>query len=260
MRYLGAFDEDSDIDRPDLNKCPKCSCYFEQDACPICGEVCPEEMRAGNRKAVKVKKRKRSAGRDRVVFVEWYYSWWFILLMAFTVPIAALILLVTSPYSRKTKITVCVIAAVWMLISTVGLGGIIGGLGNLFDRPVDTSLSREEYTERCEKMTVETFYRTADDLEGDFITLTVEITDKTMDYDNYFEGGVYYYYYRCTAPDSSRFTILVRDCLQGSSPNFAVGDVVTFYGEGGGTVEFNDAEYNIVSGPCLKVAYFEMAE
>jgi hypothetical protein len=54
-RMLGAFDSD-EIDRPDLNKCPDCGCFFLQDTCPICGKLCPEEMRAGNRKPVKLKK------------------------------------------------------------------------------------------------------------------------------------------------------------------------------------------------------------
>ena len=55
-RMLGSFADDTELDRPDLNKCPDCKCYFAGDTCPLCGKVCPEEMRAGNRKPVKVKK------------------------------------------------------------------------------------------------------------------------------------------------------------------------------------------------------------
>ena len=57
---LGAFDSDNNHDRPDLNKCPDCGCFFAQDHCPLCGKLCPEEMRAGNRKAVKPEKRKKA--------------------------------------------------------------------------------------------------------------------------------------------------------------------------------------------------------
>ena len=65
-RMLGSYDSD-ELDRPDLNKCPDCGCFFAQDECPLCGKPCPEEMRAGNRKAVKVKKTK--AGSERVSFI-----------------------------------------------------------------------------------------------------------------------------------------------------------------------------------------------
>ena len=76
-RMLGAFDDDVELDRPDLNKCPDCNCFFAGDNCPICGKVCPEHMRAGNRAPVKQqKKKKRSSGSGRVTFVEWYHSWW----------------------------------------------------------------------------------------------------------------------------------------------------------------------------------------
>ena len=85
-RMLGAFDNPEELDRPDLNKCPNCNCYFPQDTCPICKMECPEEMRAGNRKKVK-KKRSRRGASGRVTFVEWYHSWWFIVIMMFFMPI-----------------------------------------------------------------------------------------------------------------------------------------------------------------------------
>ena len=58
-RMLGAFDDDVELDRPDLNKCPDCNCFFAGDNCPICGKVCPEHMRAGNRAPVKPQKKKK---------------------------------------------------------------------------------------------------------------------------------------------------------------------------------------------------------
>ena len=59
-RMLGSFADDEELDRPDLNKCPDCDCFFASDACPLCKKICPEEMRAGNRKPVKHKKRKNT--------------------------------------------------------------------------------------------------------------------------------------------------------------------------------------------------------
>ena len=84
--------DDNELDRPDLNKCPDCECFFPQDNCPICGKVCPEEMRAGNRKKVKAKKPRN--GRSKTVqYVDWYHRWWFIILMLVVFPIVGFILL-----------------------------------------------------------------------------------------------------------------------------------------------------------------------
>ena len=106
-RMLGAHDPNSEIDRPDLNKCPDCGCFFAQDNCPLCGKLCPEEMRAGNRKPVK-KSRVRS-GSGRVTFIEWYHSWWFIILMMIFMPIAGIVLLITSPHRTRSKVIFAVI-------------------------------------------------------------------------------------------------------------------------------------------------------
>ena len=104
-RLLGSFADEDELDRPDLNKCPDCECFFDGDECPICGKVCPEEYRAGNRKAVK-KKRNKGGTQYRVTFIPWYHSWWFILLMMFFSPfsIAGIVLLLTSPHKKGMKI------------------------------------------------------------------------------------------------------------------------------------------------------------
>jgi len=62
-RLLGSHADDRELDRPDLNKCPDCGCFFPQDNCPLCGKPCPEEMRAGNRKPPK--KSKKTAAKTR---------------------------------------------------------------------------------------------------------------------------------------------------------------------------------------------------
>ena len=96
-RMMGAFDRDNDmLDRPDLNKCPDCGCFFSQDNCPLCGKPCPEEMRAGNRAAPKKQKYKYDNGYRSVQFIDWYHRWWFIALIAFVSPIVSSICLLSS--------------------------------------------------------------------------------------------------------------------------------------------------------------------
>ncbi len=110
-RMLGAFDNPQELDRPDLNKCPDCECFFAIDTCPLCGKVCPEEMRAGNRKPPKKEKKRRSSNNGRVVFVEWYHSWLCIILATIFNPIIGVILLVTSPHRTRYKVifAVCLV-------------------------------------------------------------------------------------------------------------------------------------------------------
>lgn len=116
-RMLGAFDNSEELDRPDLNKCPDCECFFAGETCPLCGKVCPEEMRAGNRKPPKKQRRSRSGSNGRVTFVEWYHSWWFIVLMMIFMPIAGIVLLITSPHRTRSKIIFVVIfVAVYFVV------------------------------------------------------------------------------------------------------------------------------------------------
>ena len=103
-RMLGAFDTPEELDRPDLNKCPDCECYFEGDNCPLCGKECPEEMRAGNRKPPKKEKRRRSAGNGRVTFIEWYHTWWCILIATVFMTPVGLVLMLTSPRRTLWKV------------------------------------------------------------------------------------------------------------------------------------------------------------
>ena len=103
-RMLGAFDNPQELDRPDLNKCPDCECFFAGDNCPLCGKVCPEEMRAGNRKPPKKEKRRRTNSSGRVTFVEWYHSWWCIILATVFMAPLGIILMLTSPHRTLWKV------------------------------------------------------------------------------------------------------------------------------------------------------------
>jgi len=252
-RQLGAFDPDNNIDRPDLNKCPDCECFFAGDNCPLCGKECPEEMRAGNRKPVKQPKRRSSGGSGRVTFIEWYHSWWFIILMSFFSPVIGAVLLFTSPHKKKAKITFVALAILYFVLQMYGFG-LISGIVNLFDKPVDTSLSREEYISACEMVSAEEFYRSVGEYDGDFISMELTVKSTLTDWDGAYNNEKYTTYYICSDSEG-RVEILVRDCIQGRRQNFLPGDVITIYGEGSGNRTVYDENYNPYSAPCVNAAY-----
>lgn len=255
-RMLGSFGAEDELDRPDLNKCPDCGCFFAQDCCPLCGKPCPEEMRAGNRKPVKIKRNRRRGGSGRVTFIEWYHSWWFIILMLFVFPLLGIILLFTSPHKKWIKATVIGVAVVYTVASTIGLGTIFRRLTNIWDRPVDTRLSRDEYIEKCETVTPESLYRTPDTYKGEYVSTTLTVAEKVIDSDGYYSNEHYTTYYICT-DSSGTFEIMIRDCLQDGAQNFAIGDIIVIWGEGAGNCGIYDMNYNLRSHPCINVAYAE---
>lgn len=259
-RMLGSFDTPEELDRPDLNKCPDCNCFFAGDNCPLCGKECPEEYRAGNRKAVKPQRKKRG-GSGRVTFVEWYHSWWFIVVMMFIFPIVGIILLATSPHSRGKKITFCVIAAVYMVVSFIGIGTIIGGIRSLWYSPVDTSLSKEEYLASCENVSAEDFYRSSGEYEGKFISLELTVLTSAEYYPDYFEADKYTTCYICADDRGSQFYIIIRDCSRGTAKNFLTGDRITVWGEGAESISAYGGvnnEFQEYFAPTVNAAYIEI--
>ncbi len=254
-RMLGAFDNPEELDRPDLNKCPDCECFFAGDNCPLCGKTCPEEMRAGNRKPPKKQKKHRSSNNGRVTFVEWYHSWWFIILMMFVMPIAGIILLATSPHGKKAKITFIVLGVIYLLISTIGIGTIISGIINIVDPPVNTKLSREEYIAKCEQVTPEEIWHAPEDYRNKFVTLTVTVSDSIEGIDDSLWSGDSYQLYICKIEEKNNEYIYIRNCIQSGASNFSVGDRVTFYGEGDGLASIFTYEYSDIEVPCVNAAY-----
>lgn len=257
-RMLGSFADDEDLDRPDLNKCPDCGCFFSGDNCPLCGKPCPDEMRAGNRKAVPKRKKKSSGPQYRVAFIDWYHRWWFILPMLFFMPLIGIILLATSPHKKSIKITVIVIAIVYTVLSTFGISTVIGHLTDLFYTPVDTSLSETEYIDRCTEVSAEDFFRSPDTYKDEYVSLTLTVTEKIIDGDGYYNNRKYTTYYLCT---DGIVSILIRDCRQtGGTQNLIAGDVITIYGEGDGSTEIYDMNYSLRFGPCLNAAYITLVD
>ena len=250
-RLLGAHDSD-ELDRSDLNKCPDCGCFFPQDNCPLCGKECPDAFRAGNRKAVKKKKaRRKSSGR--VTFVEWYHSWWFIILMLFVFPIAGIVLLLTSPHKTAHKAIFIACAIVVYLFATFGIGMISDWLHSM-EEPVSASLTKAE----CETVTPEDFYRSAAGYNGKYVSLTLTVESKYTEYDGYYGGEKYNTYYSCRPVDGGDFTILVRDCVKEDPKQFIPGDTITVYGEGQGQLTVYDLDYCPHTAPTVFAAYIEL--
>lgn len=254
-KMLGAFAEDDGFDRSDLNQCPDCGCFFKADNCPLCGKECPEHMRAGNRPVVKQKKKRRSTSSGgRVTFISWYHTWWFIAIMLLFFPLMGAILLITSPYERWQKILFVALAVVYMIISTFGIGNIISGISDLWDKPVDTSLTRDEYVSKCESITPEQFYRSADGYEDKFVCVKLKIAESVTYIDRYYNDKDYLCYL-CEDEAGSKYKIVIRDCLLEDNQRFVKGDVITVYGEGAGECEVYNSEYVYTTAPCLNMAY-----
>ena len=259
-RMLGAFADNNELDRPDLNKCPDCGCYFVQDACPLCGKICPEEMRAGNRKPVKPQRRRRSSGNGRVTFVEWYHSWWVILLALIVFPLVGIILLFTSPHKRSLKILLAVLALLYTVLVSYGFGWIL--IDSLFGEEmewVDTSKSREEYVAACQEVAPEAYYRSTDSYFRAFVTMELVVQKRIVEesIDVYDDVGTYYL---CTDGDNLEIQILIRDCSVDAMHNYLPNDLIRVYGEGGGTISVYESSDKTYTAPGIYVAYIEFAQ
>lgn len=255
-KLLGAHDSD-ELDRPDLNKCPDCGCFFDGDICPLCGKVCPEEMRAGNRAKVKRSKKRRDPNAGRVTFISWYHTWFVIILALIMSPIIGIILLATSPHKRSSKILVIVIGVAWLLLSTFGFY-LFGWLANTFEQPVDTSLSREEYIAACQETPGEDFFRFSHNYQDAYIKLTVTVKEKITDQEAIMSGKKYNIYYLCETEDG--FEVIIRDCSQDTVRNYAAGEQLTIYGEGDGNQTVYTGNYQAVEAPCLNAAYIDLSK
>ena len=252
-RLMGAFDSD-ELDRPDLNKCIDCGCFFEGDNCPLCGKPCVEEYKAGNRKPVKQKKKKGSTS-SRVTFIPWYHSWWFIILSYFFMPLLSIILFATAPYKKGLKIAVVCVMIALALLYTFGLGAL-SSLLFPEEAPVDTSLSQYEYMEKCEECTADAFYRSPSSYEDRFVKMDLQVVSRFVDGEA-LDSDKYSVYYVCSSLEDSGVQIILRDCTE-SGRNLVGGDRITVYGEGAGSAAIYDLNYTAHEGACLNGAYIEI--
>ncbi len=260
-RKADTRDYNSNMDHPDLNKCPDCECFFAGERCPLCGKLCPEEMRAGRRKPPEIPKKKQTSSTNgRVIFIDWFHRWWFIVLMLFLFPLVGIILLVTSPHKKGIKIAVGVAAGVYLFLSSFGISNVVSFLAAQWEKPVNTSLSREEYMDTCGAISPEELYRGADVYTDTYVSFTVEVVQKITDVYAHYNGGKYTVYYVCQDPNNTQIRFLIRDCRRENSRNFLPGDVITVYGEAAGNLSINDMEYNTHTAPGVNGAYMELVQ
>ncbi len=252
-RSLGYHDSD-ELDRPELNKCPDCQCYFATEECPLCGKICPEEMRAGNRAKVKPPKR-RGNSTGRVQFINWYHSWWFILLMLYFMPIVGIILFFTSPHSKKSKIIAALVVVGIYLLTIALTYGWLWGLINNGAFSVNDDISREEYVELCEDMGMEEYHRNVYDM-GRYVTMELTVIEKLVEpHDGYEPGGTYY---RCRSAHGGELEIYVRECSLDRKTNYLPGDVIRVYGESSGEGVVIQGATTTEMLPILRMAYSEL--
>lgn len=258
-RQLGYFDGDSVQDYPELNKCPDCETFFASECCPICGKECPEEMRAGNRKPIKVKKRPATGNNGRVVFVPWYHTTWFILLVTFFQPLIGLILAWSGYWKKHWKIVLT------LLVLLVYIGGfafaffgeLIGQRWEKDHLPVNTELTREEYVAACTVTDAEALYRNATQYVDEFICIRLTVKGIWND-ENDYESN-YTTYYECqTEAGGKVWTFLVRDFRQSDGFNLTVGDEITVYGQGGGNASIYNYTAGNLTAPCINMLYLEL--
>ena len=146
--------------------------------------------------------------------------------------------------------------SIYLVLSTFGIGTIISGVANLFDNPVDTSLSKEDYIASCEEMSAESFYRAADASEDKFLCIKLKVIERVEYVDDFYNSSRDAYYL-CEAPEGSSYKIIVRDCLIDSKQNFIGGDVITIYGEADERIFVYGLgeDYTEWEGPCINMAY-----
>ena len=141
-----------------------------------------------------------------------------------------------------------VLAVVYGIISSIGIGTIIGSVSDIFDKPVNDKISRQEYIDSCEAVDAERFYRSPTQFKDTYVTLDLTVAGKITERGNKI-------YYVCHAQGNDNFEILVRDCLIDGSENLIVGDYITIYGEGDDKLTLYDEYYVEHTAPSVNMAY-----
>ena len=237
---LGFFAEDRERDFPELNKCPDCETFFADECCPLCGRVCPEEFRAGNRKPVKQKKHRRTSGNGRVQFVPWYHTPAIIIIALIFMPVLGIILAWTGPWKKHWKIIATVLVVLSYLLPTI-LGFVFSftGMYEPATPPINLELSEADYRAACIAPDVEALYRTSNQYAGSCVRMECVVTEvsSTYFYDSeevYMEANLYL----CSVRQGERtFEFFVADCREEGQTRLAVSDTITVFGEVAGEIE-----------------------
>ena len=105
-----------------------------------------------------------------------------------------------------------------------------------------------------EAVDAEAYFRSPSQYRDKFVAVDLIVTGRVVDYEAEQQNGEYTTYYVCR-DESSRFTLLVRDCRKDATPTLINGDMITVYGEGGGTASFFDTNWNDHEGPVINGAF-----
>ena len=184
---LQFFAHEDPQDYPHLNKCPDCETFFADLTCPLCGKICPEEMRAGNRKPPKQRWEdpyRRGSGRGH--FIPWYLSSPCIIIALILFPIVGLVLTWMGYWPKKWKILATVLLGLWFALPMIL--GVLGAFVFQFifneDINVDLQMPKAEYVEYCQEADndVEDIFRNTNAHAGEFVQMTVTVEDIFQNY------------------------------------------------------------------------------
>lgn len=258
---IGFFGDSAPNDYPELNKCPDCETFFESDTCPLCGKICPEEMRAGNRKPIKKVRQPRGNTSGRVAFEPWYHATWFIVAMLIVMPIVGLILLWQSYKSRGVKIALTLLPlAPYILGILLSVIASITGLFGSSKMPTIPDIPREEYIASCSEVIPENLYRSADFYDEMDVQLKLRVTAMRCDEGDYVEEtDSYPVYYECEAESYGRtFRFLIRDLQQEDPIRLTEGDEICVYGRVQADCQIYDSNVGALDGVCILAYYIEL--
>ena len=152
-------------------------------------------------------------------------------------PIVGIILLITSPHKTKHKLifVACVVIAIVVLslIGSLILMSIMkASIGDIFNGFAGNSsyshLSREEYIEICESVSLVTICKYPDDYVGDAVRLELKVCEMASD-----DGQVYY----ACSDEEGEYALLVRDCVANGS-DISEDEIIIVYGECAGDWTF----------------------
>jgi len=253
---IGYFSDQQPVDYPELNKCPDCETFFQTLTCPLCGKECPEEYRAGNRKAVKPKKVRYRNNSGRVQFIPWYHCAWVLVIALLAFPLVGLILLWQSSHSKGWKIAGSMIPVATHVVipALISILGILFGYS--YEPPIPTD--RAEFVASCEAVDAEHFFRNAESYSGKAVK--IELTVKARRIDTSDMLGYTNVYYECVAERNGRaFQFLLADCQAGTDRiNLLEGDRITVYGTALGDWSIIDAEAGALFYPCVEMFFAEL--